>query len=90
MSITRRAKRAWLFLIRLQREMAYDDCMGMAAQIAFYTMLGLFPFLIFLLSLVSTFPLGDSLRPLMLEALSDQMPRESAEYEEPPRARAAA
>ena len=80
MSITRRAKRAWLFLIRLQREMAYDDCMGMAAQIAFYTMLGLFPFLIFLLSLVSTFPLGDSLRPLMLEALSDQMPKESAEY----------
>jgi membrane protein len=60
--------------------MAYDDCMGMAAQIAFYTMLGLFPFLIFLLSLVSTFPLGDSLRPLMLEALSDQMPKESAEY----------
>jgi membrane protein len=60
--------------------MGYDDCMGMAAQIAFYTMLGLFPFLIFLLSLVSSFPLGDSLRPLMLEALSDQMPRESAEY----------
>jgi len=80
MNISRSAKRAWLFLIRLQREMAYDDCMGMAAQIAFYTMLGLFPFLIFLLSLVSTFPLGDSLRPLMLEALSDQMPKESAEY----------
>ncbi|MEN8007595.1 MAG: YihY/virulence factor BrkB family protein [Candidatus Krumholzibacteriota bacterium] len=80
MSLSRRAKRAWLFLIRLQREMAYDDAMGMAAQIAFYTMLGLFPFLIFLLSLVSTFPLGESLKPLMLEALSDQMPRESAEY----------
>ena len=80
MNITRRLKRFWLFLIRLQREMGYDDCMGMAAQIAFYTMLGLFPFLIFLLSLVSMFPLGDSLRPMMLEALSDQMPRESAEY----------
>lgn len=80
MNYSRRLKRFWLFLIRLQREMAYDDVMGMAAQIAFYTMLGLFPFLIFLLSLVSTFPLGDSLRPLMLEALSDQMPRESAEY----------
>ena len=37
-------------------------CMGMAAQIAFYTMLGLFPFLIFLLSLVSTFPLGEALQ----------------------------
>jgi membrane protein len=80
MKISRRLKRFWLFLIRLQREMGYDDCMGMAAQIAFYTMLGLFPFLIFLLSLVSMFPLGDSLRPLMLEALSDQMPQESAEY----------
>lgn len=80
MNLPRQVKRAWLFLIRLQREMAYDDCMGMAAQIAFYTMLGLFPFLIFLLSLVSSFPLGDSLRPLMLDALSDQMPKESAEY----------
>jgi membrane protein len=80
MSITRRLKRFWLFLIRLQREMGYDDAMGMAAQIAFYTMLGLFPFLIFLLSLVSSFPLGESLKPLMLEALSDQMPAESAEY----------
>jgi len=80
MSITRRLKRFWLFLIRLQREMGYDDAMGMAAQIAFYTMLGLFPFLIFLLSLVSTFPLGESLKPLMLEALRDQMPVESAEY----------
>ncbi len=80
MNITRRLKRVWLFLIRLQREMGYDDCMGMAAQISFYTMLGLFPFLIFLLSLLSTFPLGESLKPLMLEALSDQMPQESAEY----------
>ena len=80
MNFTRRLKRFWLFLIRLQREMAYDDAMGMAAQIAFYTMLGLFPFLIFLLSLVSSFPLGESLKPLMLEALNDQMPRESAEY----------
>ncbi len=80
MNIPRHLKRSWLFLIRLQREMGYDDCMGMAAQIAFYTMLGLFPFLIFLLSLLSTFPLGESLKPLMLEALNEQMPRESAEY----------
>jgi len=80
MNPKRRLKRAWLFLIRLQREMGYDDCMGMAAQISFYTMLGLFPFLIFLMSLLSTFPLGESLKPLMLEALSDQMPPASAEY----------
>ncbi len=80
MKFPRRVKKFWLFLIRLQREMAYDDCMGMAAQISFYTMLGLFPFLIFLLSLLSTFPLGESLKPEMLEALREQMPRESAEY----------
>ncbi len=80
MDFPRRLKRFWLFLIRLQREMAYDDCMGMAAQISFYTMLGLFPFLIFLLSLLGTFPLGEALKPEMLEALREQMPRESAEY----------
>jgi membrane protein len=73
-------KKWWHFLVRLQREMAYDDCMGMAAQIAFYTMLGLFPFLIFLLSIVSTFPIGEALQPLLLEALADQMPAEAANY----------
>ncbi len=80
MKTTRFFKRLWLFLIRLQREIAYDDCMGMAAQIAYYTMLGLFPFLIFLLGLLSTFPLGESLQPLMLEELRSQMPIEAAQY----------
>lgn len=80
MTLIRRTKRIWFFLVRLQREMGYDDCMGMAAQIAFYTMLGLFPFLIFLLSLLSAFPLGQSLQPLMLDALRDQMPVEAANY----------
>ena len=76
----RRLKRAWLFLIRLQREMAYDDAMGMAAQIAFYSMLGLFPFLIFVLSTISLFPLGDRLQPMLLEALGDNMPLEADHY----------
>ena len=80
MKISRWAKRFWLFLIRLQREIGYDDCMGMAAQIAYYTMLGLFPFMIFLLSLLSTFPLGESLQPLMLDELKSQMPVEAAQY----------
>jgi len=35
MNLSRKLKRAWLFLLRLQREMGYDDAMGMAAQIAF-------------------------------------------------------
>ena len=76
----RSIKRLWLFLIRLQREIGYDDCMGMAAQIAYYTMLGLFPFMIFLLSMMSTFPLGESLQPLMLQELQSQMPPEAAQY----------
>jgi membrane protein len=80
MDYLRKAKRAWLFLLRLQREMGYDDAMGMAAQIAFYAMLGLFPFLIFLLSFISTFPLGEKLQPLLLRALEDQMPLEAADY----------
>ena len=80
MDISRYFKRIWLFLIRLQREIGYDDCMGMAAQIAYYTMLGLFPFLIFLLGLLSTFPLGESLQPLLLEELQAQMPPEAAQY----------
>ena len=80
MNISRFLKRLWLFLIRLQREIGYDDCMGMAAQIAYYTMLGLFPFLIFLLGLLSTFPLGESLQPLLLEELQAQMPLEAAQY----------
>ncbi|MCP4573762.1 MAG: YihY/virulence factor BrkB family protein [bacterium] len=80
MFTTRRFKRYWFFLVRLQREIGYDDVMGMAAQIAFYTMLALFPFLIFLLSLISTFPLGEALQPELLAALETQMPPESAQY----------
>lgn len=80
MTYTRRIKRSWLFLIRLQREMGYDDAMGMAAQIAFYAMLGLFPFMIFVLSTISMFPLGDRLRPELLKALENQMPLEAAQY----------
>lgn len=80
MNFSRRLKRFWLFLVRLQREMAYDDCMGMAAQIAFYAMLGLFPFLIFLMSVIGSFPLGERLQPLLLEALGEHMPVEAANY----------
>lgn len=67
-------------MVRLQRELAYDDVMGMAAQISYYTMLALFPFLIFVLSVVSMFPLGAALQPMLLEALAEQMPLEAANY----------
>jgi len=80
MNRSRFFKRLWLFLIRLQREIGYDDCMGMAAQIAYYTMLGLFPFLIFVMSFLGTFPLGEALQPHLLEELELQMPLEAAHY----------
>jgi membrane protein len=43
-------------------------------------MLGLFPFMIFVLSVISMFPLGAKLQPLLLEALGNQMPQEAARY----------
>ena len=77
MTFSRRMKRWGLFLRRLQREMGYDDCMGMAAQIAFFMMLSLFPFLIFLISLTSYLPLEVDLAGQVLPALSEQLPPEA-------------
>ncbi len=73
-------RRSWIFLVRLQREVAYDDCMGMAAQIAYYMLLSTFPFLIFLMSLVSYLPIGKALEPLILDGLREQMPLEAANF----------
>jgi len=68
----RRLKRGALFLRRLQREIGYDDCMGMAAQIAYYMLLSLFPFLLFLLSLLSFLPI---LQPdQVLQSMSQTLP----------------
>ncbi len=79
MTITRRLKKWGLFLRRLQREMGYDDCMGMAAQIAYFATLSLFPFLIFLLGLISYLPVEGDLAGQALRALEDQLPAESFE-----------
>lgn len=79
-NLSRRLKRAWLFLMRLQREIGHDDCMGMAAQIAFYNLLGLFPLMIFLLNIIGLFPLGRALQPALLKELGTQMPPEAANY----------
>lgn len=48
-----------------------DGCPGLAAQLAFYFLLALFPTLLFLVSLLSYLPLGASLRDLLgqLEAI---------------------
>ena len=73
-------KRALFFLERLRREIAYDDCMGMAAQIAYYMLLSVIPFLIFVLSVISRLSIGEALSPLLLEALREQMPLDAANF----------
>ena len=76
MRLSGHIRRLGQFLRRLQREMGYDDCMGMAAQIAFYLLLSIFPFLVFLLSLISFLPLPD-LDRTVLDAMADAMPPEA-------------
>jgi len=76
MTLLDHLRRFGTFLRRLQREIGYDDCMGMAAQIAFYLLLSLFPFLLFLLSLISFLPIPNLQREL-LAALSDSLPADS-------------
>ena len=73
-------KRAVFYLERLRREIAYDDCMGMAAQIAYYMLMSLIPFLIFLLSLMSHLSFGESLAPLLLQTMREHMPLEAADF----------
>lgn len=68
----RHYKRALFYLERLRREIAYDDCMGMAAQIAYYMLLSLVPFLIFVLSLMSQLSIGDQLEPVLLDIMREQ------------------
>jgi membrane protein len=45
-------------LKRTARETSHDDCVGLAAQLAYYFFLALFPAILFLLSLASFFPLA--------------------------------
>jgi len=73
-------KRGLIFLERLRREIAYDDCMGMAAQIAYYMLLSVIPFLIFVLSIISRLSVGEALEPLLLDALRQQMPPDAADF----------
>ena len=44
---------------RTFKEMVADDCLGLAAQLAYYLFLALFPAILFLLALGSFFPLQD-------------------------------
>lgn len=49
--------RWWTILKRTGREIWDDDCLGLAAQLAYFFILALFPALLFLLALASFFPL---------------------------------
>lgn len=76
----------WELLKRTVREFIADDCLSLAAQLAYYFFLALFPALLCLLSLASFFPLHSftdqvvsSLAPVappaVLEIIRDQMLR---------------
>lgn len=83
----RHALPSWRALLRSTwREMIDDDITGLAAQLAYYLFLALFPAILFLLALASFFPLDDvtddvarALRPVaspqVLAIIEDQMRR---------------
>src|SRR5688572_31399907 len=71
-------------LRRTVRDALEDDCLGMAAQLAYYFFFGLFPALLFLLALASYFPvetliddmfrtLGGVVPPEVLVIMTDQI-----------------
>jgi len=76
----------WELARRTVRETIDDDCLGMAAQVAYYLFLALFPALLFLLAIASFLPIenltdevGRLLGPLVsaevLTLIQDQMTR---------------
>ena len=48
----------WELIKRTAKETYEDDCLGLAAQLAYYFILALFPALLFLLALASFFPIA--------------------------------
>ncbi len=64
----------WQVAKRTFHEIGDDNCLGLAAQMAFYFLLGLFPALLFLVALLSYLP--ENLFPELLAALSLIAPRE--------------
>lgn len=83
----RHALPSWRALLRSTwREMIDDDITGLAAQLAYYLFLALFPAILFLLALASFFPLDDVtadvarvlgpvVSPQVLAIIEDQMRR---------------
>jgi membrane protein len=69
---------------RVYAEVLLDDCLGASAQLAFYFLLGFFPFVAFLAAAATTFanlPPGE-LEHVALRALSDVMPQQALDLVE--------
>src|SRR5690349_14216244 len=49
----------WELIKRTVNEMMADNCLGLAAQLSYYFFLALFPALLFLVALLSFFPVHD-------------------------------
>jgi membrane protein len=64
------------FIRRLLREVRADDCTGRAAQLAYYFLFALFPFLLFLTALLGFLPIPHLLERI-LALLARIMPQES-------------
>jgi membrane protein len=76
----------WELIKRTAKETWDDDCLGLAAQLAYYFILALFPALLFLLALASFFPiervtdevmrgLGNVAPPDVVKLITEQMRR---------------
>ena len=71
-----RARTGWTDVIRRTvREIDDDRCLGLAAQLAFYFLLALFPFLIFLTSILGLIlGSGNDTRQMLFDYLARVMP----------------
>src|SRR4030042_1015391 len=63
--------RLWL---DLWRQINYDDCWGLAAQLSYFFLLAFIPFLIFLLAFVGFLPIDPQLQNQVLTALDRVLP----------------
>jgi membrane protein len=74
-----RAAIPWTQVIdRTVREISEDNCLGLAAQLAFYFLLALFPALLFLVALIGYLPVENALDELLV-TLGSVAPRQLVE-----------
>lgn len=74
-----RAPISWTEVMkRTVREIGEDDCLGLAAQLAFYFLMALFPALLFLVALIGYVPVENAFNEL-LAALGSVAPRQLVE-----------